>query len=236
MDDANRTGGICNIPSSDYSPFTLEAELIINPFLGNNNSPTYTVPPRISDAIGVIEYYNPLTVETDGDSLYYQLISPLGASGYSNPVSSTSFTIDSNTGIITWDAPVMICQYSFAVKTSEWRNIGGIRYYIGYTMQEGWNQNGCATGVSENSTENTVVTIFPNPASDLINFSITNTIENESYSIQIINSLGQIINDVKLINSTSISNLKPGMYFYSLNNTQKTIKTGKFIVLGNSMK
>jgi len=46
MEDPNRNAGIINIPNSVNIPFFLETTLVINPFLGNNNSPELLNPPH----------------------------------------------------------------------------------------------------------------------------------------------------------------------------------------------
>ena len=131
----------------------------------------------------------------------------------------------------------MICQYVFATKITEWRNIGGIRYYIGYTMQEGWNEPGCfGAGISENSAETISLNVFPNPATDVVNFSITEDGQNKIYPVQIINSLGQVVRNFNLNKTIAITGLIPGIYFYSISSPEKSIRQGKFIVLGDSVK
>ena len=242
INDANRIGGICNIPSSDLTSFYIDAELVISPFFGGNNSPIYNAIPIISDTIGSVQYHNPMVTETDGDSLYYQLIPPLSfggtpSPGYTDPTSSTSFTINPNTCVITWNTPTMLCLYDFATKITEYRKVGGTYFLIGYTMQEGWNEPGCfGAGISENSAETISVNVFPNPTTDVVNFSISADGENKTYSVHIINSLGQDVKDFSLNKTVTITGLKPGIYFYSINSSEKTVKQGKFIVLGASVK
>jgi hypothetical protein len=241
MGDQNRNGGICNIPDSANQSFDLQAELVINPFLGNNSGPDYPKIPIISDSIGIVQYYNPGATEPDGDALYYELIPSLafGAPipGYVLPASSTSFTINSTYGTVIWNTPMMICEYNFAIKITEWRNIAGTYYYVGSTMQEGWNRaNNLSSGISENKNEIPSVNVFPNPSTDVVNFSITDNVLNKNYSVHIMNSLGQIISDFNLTKNATIADLKPGIYFFTINSPEKIIQQGKFIVLGASVK
>ena len=88
------SSGICNIPTSSSTPFTLQAELVISSFFGANNSTTYLEIPVICDTVGIIAYYNSIPFDSDGDSLFYELIPP-ASSGSGFPSASSSFTIDS---------------------------------------------------------------------------------------------------------------------------------------------
>lgn len=243
MEDQNRNAGICNISDSNNQSFYIQAELIINPFLGNNSGPDYPKIPIISDSIGIVQYYNPGSTEPDADALYYELI-PAMAFGapipaYALPAASTSFTIDHTTGTITWDAPTMICEYVFDIKITEWRNIGGTYYYMGSTMQDGWNRaNNLSSGISE--TENFGLKVFPNPSSDIVNFSIPENGINKDLSLQITNSIGQLVKSFNFNEisgySISVNGLKPGMYFYQLIDRGRNINQGKFAVSGASVK
>lgn len=241
VEDPNRSSGICNIPSpsDDYS-FHLEAELIINAFIGNNSAPAYTEVPVICPEVSVPYYYNPLAIDSDGDSLYYELITPMAYGGYITgyilPNSSTSFSIDTSTVI--WNAPVMICNYVFAIRIHEWRKIAGFYYNLGSTMQEVWSVTTPYTGISEN-TSSTSLNIFPNPSNGLININIENGLENQDYQIVISNSLGQIIKTMDITNNTATINeneLSSGIYFYSLSDKTQILNKGKFVILSGNMK
>ncbi|CAN5512013.1 hypothetical protein BH10BAC1_BH10BAC1_07260 [soil metagenome] len=239
----NRNAGICNIPYSDNQSFYLQSELVINSFLGSNNSPDFSAIPIISDTVGIVEYYNPLVTELDGDSLYYQLIPPMADGvpilGYTFPASSTSFSINPNNGIITWNTPTMTCTWAFALKVSEWRKISGTYYYIGSVNQDGWNRNNTYVGISENNNPTTTLTIFPNPSNGLINYTIESQLQNQNYQMEINNSIGQIIKTIDITSNSGIINeseLSSGIYFYSLRNSKEILNNGKFVILQGSMK
>ncbi len=241
VEDQNRNSGICNIASSGDQSFYLQAELIINPFLGNNNGPIYTKIPIISDSIGIIQYYNPMVTEADGDAMYFDLVPAMGFGmdipSYTYPAASTSFSIDHSFGIIKWDTPMLICEYTFDIRITEWREIGGTFYYMGSTMQDGWNRpNNLSSGISESKNETISIDVFPNPATDLVNFCVADNPENKNYSVQISNSLGQMIKEIEFTKTAILTELKSGMYFYSIHSSGKTVKQGKFIVLGASVK
>lgn len=237
MQDPNMSSGICNIPSSSTLPFYLQAELNISSFLGPNNSPVYYETPVICDTVGMIGYYNPSVIDSDGDSLYYELIPPT-SSGSSFPSASTSFTIDSFLGTVTWNTPTSACNYVFDLKISEYRNVSGFYYYIGSSMQEVWSEVFLYAGISE-SSQSTSLSIFPNPSSGLINFRIENASQEQGYEIAICNSLGQVVKTIALNNNSALMNeneLSAGIYFYSLLNKTEAVTKGKFVILDGIMK
>lgn len=237
--DPNRSAGICNITNSINTLFSLQAELVINPFLGNNNGSSYSATPIVSASIGVISYYNPLAVDTDGDSLHYELIPPVGTAGYSYPPAGNSFKIDSSTGTVKWDKPLTICNYVYDIKITEWRNVAGTRYTIGSTMQEIWVSVDASTEILENSNDIQLV-VFPNPSTDAVNFSIENGLEKEEYTLEIGNALGQIIKTINFkttaVTPLVITDLDPGIYFYTVKTSNSALSQGKFVILTNSSK
>jgi hypothetical protein len=242
IEDPNRSSGICNLIDSDNQSFFLQTELIINPFLGNNNAPDYTSIPVICVGNGIISYYNPSVIEADGDSLYYELILPM-ANGvpallYTYPQTSSSFTINNISGTVTWDAPMTICLYIFDIRISEWRNISGTYYLVGKTMQEVWAEVSPLGGINEKNSYISLTT-FPNPSTGRINFKIDSDEQNMEYELNIINSLGQTIQKITINNRLATLEeemLSNGMYFYNLSNKRGIVNTGKFVILDNKMK
>lgn len=237
MEDPNRGFGLCNVTNSENTSFYLEARLTINPFYGNNSGPVYNEVADICNQANVINYYNPLAFDSDGDSLYYQLVTPMAnggyLSGYYLPTATTSFAIDSASGIVTWDSPPWICEYIFAIRIYEWRNISGTYYLIGETMQEVHSTVKAFVGISEN-TQSTSVNIYPNPSNGLINLSIESELQNQEYQLAISNSLGQIIKTLTFNNNSAVINeneLSAGIYFYSLLNKTEVVNKGKFVIM-----
>lgn len=126
LEDPNRNGGVTNIPGSINVPFYIETQLIINPFLGINNSPKLLNPPIDDGCVGFPFLHNPGAYDSDGDSLSYALAICKGAGGnnipgYSYPSASNSFSIDPITGTLTWDSPLMQGEYNVAIIIYEWR-------------------------------------------------------------------------------------------------------------------
>ena len=127
VEDPNRNYGVLNIPNSVNIPFYTESELVINPFLGINNSPVLLNPPFDNGCVNQLYVHNPGAYDVDGDSISYQLIECKGAGGrpipgYSLPLASNIFAIDPISGDVVWDKPELQGEYNIAILIKEWRN------------------------------------------------------------------------------------------------------------------
>ena len=127
MEDANRNFGVVNVPNSVMVPMHIETELVINPFLGNNNSVQLLNAPVDRGCVGKLYLHNPSAYDPDGDSLSYRLVTCKGQDGieipgYTLPQASHLIEIDSVTGELRWDAPVLQGEYNVAIMVEEWRH------------------------------------------------------------------------------------------------------------------
>lgn len=124
FEDPNRNEGVNNIPNSVNVPFYVESKILINPFLGSNNSPVLLNPPIDGACIGSPFIHNPSAFDDEGDQLVYSLITPKGLGGktidgYSIP---SDISVDSSTGTVTWIEPKIPGEYNFAILIEEYRN------------------------------------------------------------------------------------------------------------------
>ena len=127
MEDANRNYGVVNVPNSVMVPMHIETELVINPFLGYNNSVQLLNAPVDKGCVGKLYLHNPSAYDPDGDSLSYKLVTCKGQdgieiAGYTLPQASQSFDIDAITGELRWDVPLMQGEYNVAIMVEEWRH------------------------------------------------------------------------------------------------------------------
>lgn len=127
MEDPNRNYGVVNIPNSVNVPMYVQTELVINAFLGYNNSPTLLNPPVDVGCVGQVFIHNPGAYDIDGDSLSYRLVvckttDGVDIPGYTYPNATNSFSINPVTGDVIWDTPVMQGEYNIAFIIQEWRN------------------------------------------------------------------------------------------------------------------
>lgn len=142
MEDPNRNAGICNIPNSVDQSFFIQTELIINPWLGTNSSPTLLNPPIDEACTGECFEHNPGAFDADGDSLYYSLTTCYANGntifGYSYPPNMSPNDIDPVKGDLVWCTPTMICQYNIAILIKEYRRspYDNKRYYIGSILRD----------------------------------------------------------------------------------------------------
>ena len=74
--ERNRNGGISNMANSINTPFYVESLVVIDPFLGQNDSPVLTVPPIDEGSPGVLFIHNPGAYDKEGDFLTYELVVP----------------------------------------------------------------------------------------------------------------------------------------------------------------
>ena len=140
--DQNRVDGIVNINggATQNIAFYVETQLNINSFLGPNRSPVLLIPPVDRGCGGFRYVYNPGGFDPDGDSLYFDLVTPMSGQGtnvqnYSNP--APNFTINHQTGQIIWNTPPIVSgslalTYNIAIEVSEFRN--GIK--MGYVERD----------------------------------------------------------------------------------------------------
>jgi gliding motility-associated-like protein len=135
VEDPNRNAGIINIPNSVNIPFYLETEIVINPFLGINNSVILQNPPIDNACVFQPYMHNPWAFDPDGDSLSYRLAYCKGQGGidipgYSYPYANNTFNINPITGDLLWDSPQQNGEFNIAIIVEEWRKgekIGSVR-------------------------------------------------------------------------------------------------------------
>lgn len=138
VEDPNRNYGVQNIPNSVEVPLYIETQLIINPFIGSNSSPQLLLPPIDQGCVDQQFLHNPGAYDPDGDSLSFRFTNCRGAGGENiagfqlpNQVGTnvgSLFTIDHQTGEISWKNPKMQGEYNIAFLIEEWRNGQKIGY------------------------------------------------------------------------------------------------------------
>ena len=137
VEDPNRNNGVINIPNSVNVPMYIESLLVINPFLGPNNSVLLTNAPIDVGCVNKIFVHNPAAYDPDGDSLSYKLVICKGQNGqdipgYTFPMASEYFKLDSVTGDLLWKNPILQGEYNVAFVVEEWRQ--GVK--IGYVRRD----------------------------------------------------------------------------------------------------
>lgn len=137
VEDPNRNGGVVNIPNSINVPMFIQSSVVINPFLGVNNSVQLLTPPIDQGCVGQRYIHNPGAYDPDGDSLAFKLVPCKGAGGYDIPGYTYPktqpggyFGIDSVSGDLLWETPVLQGEYNVAFVVEEWRHgilVGTVR-------------------------------------------------------------------------------------------------------------
>jgi len=149
----NRNDMTLNMDNSVDTPFYVETEITIDPFIGVNNSPVLTIPPVDNGAVNVRYIHNPGAFDPDGDSLSYLLDIPKqgferNVNNYRDPASAefskkredgsvpAFLRIDPTFGDLVWDAPGTAGQFNVAFRIIEWRKINGKYEQIGYVVRD----------------------------------------------------------------------------------------------------
>lgn len=152
----NRNPDIVNMDNSVNTSFYVETVIIIDPFLGCNNTPVLLIPPIDDACIGVKFLHNAGAVDADGDSISYEFTIPkqevdIPVANYQLPnvhdidlyqtqneagTGPATFTLDQLTGDLIWDAPGGEGEYNCAFRAVEWRKIEGIWYKLGWVTRD----------------------------------------------------------------------------------------------------
>lgn len=147
VEDQNRNAGICNAPTATTSvaqSFFLRTELVINPFLGVNNSPVLLIRPLDNACVGECFEHNPGAYDVEGDSLHYSLSVSYAYGvpifGYTFPpvTPGGSLSIDPRTGDMVWCSPPSICQYNIAILIKEYKYLPSTKkyYFVGSILRD----------------------------------------------------------------------------------------------------
>ena len=174
MEDLNRNAGIINIPNSVDVPFYIETLLVINPFLGTNNSPVLLNPPIDEACVYQPFIHNPVASDIDGDSLAYHLKICKGGEGldipgYYYPTASSSFSLNPVTGDLEWISPVTLGEYNVAFVIEEYRKgimIGFVRRDMQITVVSCNNLPPVINDVLDTCVEAGTLLTFPVTATD----------------------------------------------------------------------
>ncbi len=231
----NRLADINNIPNSISSELTIKTYININPFVGINNSPNDSILLIDTAIVNQVLSTNLSSYDIDGDSLSYKLKPCRGANGnsipgYTFPAQPPVFSLDSISGILTWNTPLYQGEYSVLIQVEEWRS-GTL---ISYTEREHFIVVNLGSGI--NNTENKLsnkVEVYPNPSSDIVNIRLKNSKE-KIFEIEVFDIFGkQIIVKSNIRTPSSIidvSSYEKGVYFYKIISSNKEVYSGKIIV------
>lgn len=122
-----RSLNVNNIPNSLATDIYAEAKLVVSPFLSGIKSPVFMEKPRLNVCRGQNETVNFSAFDASGDVLKYSIIPCRGEdgtaiTGYTNPSTSSTFSIDANSGWLLWDSPLDKGFFNYAVLVEKYRN------------------------------------------------------------------------------------------------------------------
>jgi len=137
MTDPNRNGSVLNVnpPNSGQVEFHIQTNFTLRDLLlegGSNQSPTLLFAPIDVGFVRQPFAHTPSAIDLDGDSVAYELVTPLRGNDVIVPnymaldqigVGTTnSYTFDEVTGLLVWDSPQIVGQYNIAIKIKAYRD------------------------------------------------------------------------------------------------------------------
>lgn len=136
MTDPNRNGGVLNVnaPNSDTVPFHIQTtySFLNCQFDGPNSTPTLLQPPIDVGCVGQPFIHNPNPIDPDGDSLSFQMITPLQSihtevpnylfPNFIGPGPDNFYSLDPVTGDFLWTNPQIEGEYNIAMIIISWRD------------------------------------------------------------------------------------------------------------------
>lgn len=154
--ERDRSAGVLNIANSTDVPYVTFVKINTDPTFGCNRFPVLTVVPLDLACSGATFYHNSGAFDSDGDSLSYVMsipsASPTSFAVYTDPNSNKfypnfntgnedrngvpTFSINSLTGLVTWNAPGAIGEYNIAFKIIEWRKRNGVYVELSSTTRD----------------------------------------------------------------------------------------------------
>jgi hypothetical protein len=134
MTDPNRNGGILNVnfPNSDQVPFHIQTTFTLMDVNEVNSGPELLEAPIDVAYLGQPFFHTPNAFDADGDSIVYELFIPLQGEGIQvpnyvqpndiEPGPDNTLTLNSETGLLIWDAPQIEGEYNIAFLIKSYRN------------------------------------------------------------------------------------------------------------------
>jgi hypothetical protein len=139
-----RNLGIVNMPQINNLALYVDAMLTINSSLTPMTSPQLSFPPIGDGCVDAIYKINSGAIDIDHDNLKFVLIKCKTTEGkdipgyvYPNELDATGrtvFTMDTASGVIIWDKPIIQGEYNISFKIEKWRN-GVLIGYVTRDMQ-----------------------------------------------------------------------------------------------------
>ncbi len=221
VDIPNYVSGITNILNSGSENLVLSKTIVLNPFLGNDDSPVFMISQEFECGCGQW-IYNPGAYDPDGDSLSYSLV-PCMVSNYA----FSGASIDSITGDLTF-IPGSIGRYAIAIQVDEWRNGNG---HLGSTVRQMLLDVNSISRINELSSS-LQFDLFPDPATDVLTISSLYRLD-AGGTIEIYNTLGEKVakhsSEISGSDLTiDISGLEQGLYSCKLN-SGRMVAVKKFL-------
>jgi gliding motility-associated-like protein len=149
--ESYRNGCVVNMNAPDSTDLYVESQIVINQFLGVNNSPVLLAAPVDYAGLGQAFFHNPAAYDPDGDSLSFKLVTPQSGlntnvrnyrdlTNYLGPAEGGGpgqYFINPTQGTVVWNTPNTIGCFNIAIKVEEWRRRpNGTYAFLGYVIRD----------------------------------------------------------------------------------------------------
>ncbi len=136
MTDPNRNSNILNIgnTNSDLVSFHIQSTFFLSAMSSaeTNQSPQLLEPPIDIGFVRQKFMHTPNAIDLDGDSIAYELVTPMSALGETvpdyrmvdeiGPSAENTYSFNEQTGLFLWNSPQLVGEYSIAYKIKSYRN------------------------------------------------------------------------------------------------------------------
>ncbi|MCF8248167.1 MAG: T9SS type A sorting domain-containing protein [Saprospiraceae bacterium] len=152
-------------------------------FQGCNNTAKLLSPLVDNGYIGQLINFNPAAFDSDGDSLAYAVFNPLTEFNYHfpnevMPIPTNQFSINQQTGTITWENPTKAGDYLVGLKVAEYRHqalIAETAHLLDFRIFD------------------LDLSLFPNPTASELTVNFLPAVPDEKLQVRIFNVLGQLV-------------------------------------------
>jgi hypothetical protein len=100
---------------------------------------------------------------------------------------------------------------------------------IGFTLEEFACNANSSIGIKDINRNDIKVSVYPNPATQLIRLKTSGINQTENSRIEVVNALGQMVIHSQYKNSLDIAGLQPGCYFIKIITFEKEVHYAKFV-------
>lgn len=203
----SRSEEIENIPQSVTTQFAIATGFTVDPNIGCSSTPWSDASDcYVQWTSGQMNTESMIVSDGDGDSIAWNMVSPVAGYTFPSQVGSGPFTYSQSAQTFSWD-PVQAGLYTVVFEFEEWHALpNGNRVLIGTALREILIDVDGVVGL-ESTQGAEAVLIYPNPAGAELRFSETLN------HVELLNAQGEVILSETRATHLDVSGLAEGIYF-----------------------